>query len=87
MLETGRIDVHHHLLTDFYIKAQQKAGISGTAYRGFPEWTPQHSLSVMENEGIATTILSFTSPGIWFLKPLLWEELQYGTESALMAKE
>ena len=66
MLETGRIDVHHHLLTDFYIKAQQKAGISGTAYRGFPEWTPQHSLSVMENEGIATTILSFTSPGIWF---------------------
>ena len=66
MVETGRIDVHHHLLTEFYIKAQQRAGITGTAYRGFPEWTPQHSLSVMENEGITSTILSFTSPGIWF---------------------
>jgi predicted TIM-barrel fold metal-dependent hydrolase len=66
MTESGRIDVHHHVLPDFYIKAQRSAGITGTAYRGFPEWTPEHSLAVMEREGIATSILSFTSPGIWF---------------------
>ena len=66
MADTRRIDVHHHVLPQFYIEAQKGAGITGTAYRGFPEWTPQHSLSIMETEGIATTILSFTSPGIWF---------------------
>ncbi len=66
MAKTGRIDVHHHVLPEFYIEAQKAAGITGTAYRGFPDWTPQHSLSVMETEDIATTILSFTSPGIWF---------------------
>ena len=66
MAANGRIDVHHHVLPEFYIKAQKGAGIRGTAYRGFPEWTPSHSMSVMDNENIAAAILSFTSPGIWF---------------------
>ena len=63
---TGRIDVHHHVLPDFYIEAQRGAGITGTAYRGFPEWTPEKSLAVMEANDIDAAILSFTSPGIWF---------------------
>mgnify|MGYP003667548141 CR=1 FL=1 len=66
MTGSGRIDVHHHVLPEFYIEAQRGAGITGTAYRGFPEWTPEHSLTVMETNAIATAILSFTSPGIWF---------------------
>lgn len=63
---TTRIDVHHHVLPDFYIEAQRAAGITATAYRGFPEWTPRKSLAVLEAHRIATAILSFTSPGIWF---------------------
>ena len=66
MPSDGRIDVHHHVLPEFYIEAQKSAGITSTAYRGFPEWTPQHSLDLMDNEAIATSILSFTSPGIWY---------------------
>ena len=61
-----RIDVHHHVLTDFYMDAQRAAGISGIAYRGFPDWTPEMSLALMEELGIASAILSFTSPGIYF---------------------
>lgn len=63
---TGRIDVHHHVLPDFYKEVQRQAGISGTAYQGFPEWSPEHSLAVMDANRIATSILSFTSPGIFF---------------------
>ena len=66
MVTSGRIDVHHHVLPKFYIEAQRSGGITSTAYRGFPEWTPQHSLDVMKNEDIATSVLSFTSPGIWY---------------------
>lgn len=66
MASSGRIDVHHHVLPDFYIEAQRGAGITGSAYRGFPEWTPEKSLAVMETNRIATAVLSFTSPGIWF---------------------
>lgn len=61
-----RIDVHHHLLTEFYKDAQRAVGLTGTAYSGFPDWTPEKSLAVMDRHGIATAILSFTSPGIYF---------------------
>lgn len=61
-----RIDVHHHVLPEFYKDAQREVGISGTAYRGFPDWTPEKSLALMADHYIASTILSFTSPGIYF---------------------
>ena len=61
-----RIDVHHHVLPSFYIEAQRAAGITGTAYRGFPEWSPAKSIALMDAYRIRTAILSFTSPGIWF---------------------
>ena len=63
-MTTNRIDVHHHVLPEFYKDAQRAVGITGSAYRGFPEWTADGSLAVMETHEIATTILSFTSPGI-----------------------
>ncbi len=61
-----RIDVHHHVLPEFYKDAQRAAGISGSAYRGFPEWTPEKLLALMEDHQIDSTILSFSSPGIYF---------------------
>jgi len=62
----GRIDVHHHVLPEFYIELQRAQGFSGTAYRGFPDWTPEMSLALMEKLGIATAVLSFSTRGIWF---------------------
>jgi predicted TIM-barrel fold metal-dependent hydrolase len=62
----GRIDVHHHVLPEMYKEVQRAAGISGTAYQAFPEWTPDKTLAVMDASGVETAILSFTSPGIWF---------------------
>ena len=61
-----RIDVHHHVLPEFYKDAQRAVGITGTAYRGFPDWTPENSLALMADHRIASTILSFTAPGIYF---------------------
>ncbi|MGE3246208.1 MAG: amidohydrolase family protein [Beijerinckiaceae bacterium] len=62
----GKIDVHHHVLPEFYKDVQRAAGIGGTAYQGFPAWTPDKSLALMDRLGIAQTIFSFTSPGIYF---------------------
>lgn len=69
MTRPDRIDVHHHVLPQFYIDAQAKAGLTGTAYGRFPEWTPEKSLALMGTHDIAAAILSFTSPGIWFGNP------------------
>ena len=65
-MSSSRIDVHHHVLPKFYKDAQRAVGITKTAYREFPEWTPQHSLCLMDAEKISIALLSFTSPGIYF---------------------
>lgn len=66
MADPHRIDVHHHLLPQLYIDAQRAAGMKGTAYAAFPEWTPEKALALMDQVGVATAIQSFTAPGIYF---------------------
>jgi predicted TIM-barrel fold metal-dependent hydrolase len=66
MTAGARIDVHHHLVPQFFIDAQKAAGIQGTAYTKFPDWSPGRSLEIMERIRVAAAILSFTAPGIWF---------------------
>jgi predicted TIM-barrel fold metal-dependent hydrolase len=61
-----RIDVHHHVMPEFYMAAQRGAGITGSAYRGFPEWSPENSLAVMDANRVALAMMSFSSPGIYF---------------------
>jgi predicted TIM-barrel fold metal-dependent hydrolase len=66
MSQTQRIDVHHHVLPEFYKDVQRAAGIMGSAYQAFPEWSPESSLALMDQARIGAAIFSFTSPGIFF---------------------
>ena len=54
----GRIDVHHHHNPPEYIKVSQIS-------RRW-SWTPATSIEQMDKYGIATSIVSITTPGIWF---------------------
>jgi predicted TIM-barrel fold metal-dependent hydrolase len=57
------VDVHHHLAPPAYIAdlTKRKLGERPTL-----EWTPEKSLADMDNAGVATAILSITTPGVWF---------------------
>jgi predicted TIM-barrel fold metal-dependent hydrolase len=63
------IDTHHHIYPPDYVKQsldrllKDSVALPATAYTG---WTPQVSLDQMEKAGIATAIVSMTSPGVWF---------------------
>ena len=62
-----RIDVHHHVLPPFY-QEEARARIEATAV-GFPQlfqWTPARSLEEMDRCGVATSVLSISTPGVWF---------------------
>ncbi|MEC7488499.1 MAG: amidohydrolase family protein [Pseudomonadota bacterium] len=61
-----RIDVHHHLLPSFLREAQMTADIDVVSYAGFPEWTPEHSSSLMDQLGIEHALFSYSAPGIYF---------------------
>jgi predicted TIM-barrel fold metal-dependent hydrolase len=63
-----RIDVHHHFLPPQYMKeehARLDFGHNLSAGQ-LLAWTPSQSLDVMDQNGIATAIVSVTTPGVWF---------------------
>jgi predicted TIM-barrel fold metal-dependent hydrolase len=55
-----RVDVHHHLFPPAY-----RAAIGNQA-AAMPAWSPAQSIEEMDKGGIATSILSLSSPGVWF---------------------
>jgi 6-methylsalicylate decarboxylase len=55
-----RIDVHHHLFPPAYRTA------IGNLAAGQPAWSPAQSVEEMDKGGIATSLLSISSPGVWF---------------------
>src|SRR5262249_13112599 len=58
------IDVHHHVVPDFYRARLEAAGllrpIPGVAY---PDWSPAASLAAMDRLGIDAAVVSITEPG------------------------
>lgn len=61
-----RIDVHHHILPPIYTEALAKIGIVSAGGVSFPHWSAQQSLDVMDRNGIATSLTSISSPGVYF---------------------
>jgi predicted TIM-barrel fold metal-dependent hydrolase len=64
----GMIDVHFHLIPQFYREAVYEAG-TGPAIGRYPDWTPGLALELMDKHGIALAMLSLGQPGVGFLPP------------------
>jgi predicted TIM-barrel fold metal-dependent hydrolase len=60
------IDVHFHLIPEFYRDAVYEAG-RGPAIGRYPDWSPQLALDLMDKHGIALAITSLAQPGVSFL--------------------
>ncbi len=65
----GAIDVHHHHIPPFYLE-QYRDRIAGVRGGGLSQawlsWTPDKAVEAMDAAGVATAVLSLTSPGVWF---------------------
>ncbi len=63
----GRIDVHAHYVPDFYREAAVAAGHEHPdGIPAFPDWNPAMAIELMDKVGIATAMLSVSSPGVHF---------------------
>ncbi|RYX95292.1 MAG: amidohydrolase [Comamonadaceae bacterium] len=61
----GKIDVHSHFLPEVYQSALAAAGISQPdGMSAVPAWSAEAALAAMDRLGIATQMLSISSPGI-----------------------
>ena len=61
-----RIDVHVHVLPDFYKAASTRAGRGATISTGYPSWSVDEHLAFMDSQGIATAVCSISQPGAHF---------------------
>ena len=73
---TRAIDCHHHFVSPAYLKAL--AAKDGHHVAGYTTWfaldrlkdyTPAKDLETMDREGVAASMLSCTTPGVWFGDP------------------
>lgn len=67
--KTEVVDVHHHILPPSYMAAARERIIEqyqGTLPRAVAGWSPALALEEMDRHGIATAVVSISTPGIWF---------------------
>jgi predicted TIM-barrel fold metal-dependent hydrolase len=72
----GTVDVHHHFYPKFLMDAWAAAPLEGdwaaykTLFMGAPYigWTPQSALSLLDDNGIATAVLSLPAGTVGFLR-------------------
>ena len=62
-----RIDVHFHLIPQFYSDAVYAAG-AGPAIGRYPQWSPELALEIMDRFDIAVALTSLAQPGVQFCK-------------------
>jgi len=61
------IDVHAHFLPEFYVAAAKEAGHQvPDGMPGWPSWSVDSHLALMDAQGIETSLLSVSSPGVHF---------------------
>lgn len=64
---SGLVDVHAHFLTPDYVEAAIAAGHgSPDGMPGWPTWDAEGHLALMDRWGVATSMLSISSPGTHF---------------------
>jgi predicted TIM-barrel fold metal-dependent hydrolase len=64
---SGRIDVHAHLIPDFYRQALAEKGITTSGGFPIPSWSPAMAIEFMDRYGIQAQVLSVSEPGVSFL--------------------
>jgi hypothetical protein len=63
----GFVDVHAHFVTDSYVRQAIAAGHDRPdGMATWPVWSPKAHLDLMDRHGVATALLSLSSPGVHF---------------------
>ncbi len=62
--KTGYIDIHHHIIPEFYLNALKEAGINKAGGLKINDWQPEQSIKMMDRLGIDVGITSISDPAL-----------------------
>lgn len=62
-----RIDVHCHIIPDFYRASLTANGVTDAGGVPFPAWSPELAVDFMNRHGIQTQVVSVSYPGVTYL--------------------
>jgi hypothetical protein len=65
-VEMKRIDMHHHIVPEQYVKGLARIGITESYGQPIPDWSPKKSLSFMDKVGADVAVMSISTPGVSF---------------------
>jgi predicted TIM-barrel fold metal-dependent hydrolase len=69
VIRLRRIDVHFHIIPQFYQDAVRAAGLGPARRAGYPAYSPELALEVMDANDIEIAITSVAQPGVQFAAP------------------
>jgi len=69
MPSARRIDVHLHIIPQFYQDAVRAAGLGPARRAGYPAYSVERALEVMDANDIELAITSVAQPGVGFAEP------------------
>ncbi|MFD4605747.1 amidohydrolase family protein [Streptomyces sp. NPDC058464] len=64
MSEHAKIDTHHHIVPPLWREHLERLNYSSG--QRIPAWSPEGALAAMDEMGIATAVVSLTTPGVHF---------------------
>lgn len=64
-MASGRIDVHQHLIPQFYRRALDERNLTAGGWPT-PAWDPAAAIAMMDRRSISTGMLSISAPGVHF---------------------
>ncbi|MEU3330175.1 amidohydrolase family protein [Streptomyces albus] len=59
----ARIDVHQHIVPPVWAETLAAQGLDSGGW-AIPDWSPRSAIAMMDEQGIATGVLSVTAPGV-----------------------
>lgn len=59
----ARIDVHQHIVPPVWAETLAAQGLDSGGW-AIPDWSPKSAVAMMDQQGIATGVLSVTAPGV-----------------------
>ena len=63
------IDIHHHVMPPKYVAKRKADILKVSVIPSVVDWTPQQSLEDMDRNGVRTSLVSISTPGVWFGDP------------------